>query len=182
MGSISRCCAKEASQGAVPHVPERDLASVLIRGKGNNWVFQIGSTLTTASASAVKIINVGSNGGTDDGLFWQVGSSATLGTTTDFEGNIMALASITLNTGATNHDGRALAQTAAVTMDTNTISIYSPPPDNGTLSGGLTFDDRGNVVPVGPSAGAVPEPGSFVLLASGLTCLFCLRKRFRSAV
>ena len=53
------------------------------------WVFQIGSTLTTASMSAINIINVGSNGGSDDGLFWQVGSSATLGTTTAFEGNIL---------------------------------------------------------------------------------------------
>ncbi len=75
------------------------------------WVFQIGSTLTTASASVVKIINVGSNGGSDDGLFWQVGSSATLGTTTAFEGNILAQASITLDTGATIDNGRALALT-----------------------------------------------------------------------
>ena len=121
------------------------------------WVFQIGSTLTTASASSVTIINPGTNGGSDDGLFWQVGSSATLGTTTAFEGNILALASITLNTGATIDNGRALAQTGAVTMDTNTISIASPPPNNGPgLSGGLAFDSNGNVV----VTATVPEPST----------------------
>ena len=155
------------------------------QGKNNAfWVFQIGSTLTTASASAVNIINVGSNGGSDDGLFWKVGSSATLGTTTAFEGNILALASITLNTNATIDNGRALAQMGAVTMDTNTVTITSPSPNNGTLSGGLTFDSNGNVVPIGPS-GAVPEPASFVLLGfgSGLVgLLLAFRKRLLTGV
>ena len=145
------------------------------------WVFQIESTLTTASASAVNIINAGSNGGTDDGLFWQVGSSATLGTTTAFEGNILALASITLNTGATIDNGRALAQTGAVTMDSNTISIFSPAPNYGTLSAGLEYDANGHVVPVGQSSASVPEPSALVLLASGLACLLCVRKRLSSA-
>jgi Ice-binding-like len=84
-----------------------------------DFVFQIGSTLTTASASSVLLINPGSG----DSVFWQVGSSATLGTTTDFYGNILALQSITLNTGATITCGRALALDAAVTMDTNTVDI-----------------------------------------------------------
>ncbi|MDI6741175.1 MAG: ice-binding family protein [Smithella sp.] len=111
------------------------------------WVFQIGSTLTTASASSVQVINFGSNGGFDDGLFWQVGSSATLGTSTAFEGNILALASITLNTTATIENGRALAQTGAVTMDTNTISNVCPidGPGNGGpgYTGGLEYDRAG---------------------------------------
>ena len=120
------------------------------QGKNNAfWVFQIGSALTTASNSAVQVINVGSNNGSDDGLFWQVGSSATLGTATSFEGNILALASITLNTTATILNGRALAQTAAVTMDTNTIENVCPPPNNGPgYSGGLEFNTNGNVVPI----------------------------------
>ena len=80
--------------------------------QGNNnafWVFQIGSALTTASGSSVSVINFGSNGGADDGVFWQVGSSATIGTSTAFEGNILALATISLNTTATILNGRALA-------------------------------------------------------------------------
>jgi hypothetical protein len=81
------------------------------------WVFQIGSTLTTASNSSVDIINSGS----ECNVFWQVGSSATLGTDTVFVGNILALTSITLNTGA-QMDGRALARNGAVTLDTNEVS------------------------------------------------------------
>lgn len=81
------------------------------------WVFKIGSSLTTASNSSVVFIN----GGQSCNMFWQVGSSATLGTTTAFAGNILALQSITLNTGA-SLDGRALARNGAVTMDTNTVT------------------------------------------------------------
>jgi len=86
------------------------------------YVFQIGSTLTTASNSSVDFINGG-----DDNVFWQVGSSATLGTDTAFEGNILALTSITLTTGASIDDGRALARTGAVTLDTNNIGTVPEP-------------------------------------------------------
>jgi hypothetical protein len=82
------------------------------------FIFQIGSSLTTASNSSVNIIN----GGSGCNVFWQVGSSATLGTATSFKGNILALTSITLNTGAIL-SGRALAHTGAVTLDSNTISL-----------------------------------------------------------
>jgi len=78
------------------------------------FVFKIGSTLTTASASSVVVIN----GGSACGVSWQVGSSATLGTTTSFLGNIVALTSITTNTGA-NVTGRALARNGAVTLSGN---------------------------------------------------------------
>jgi Ice-binding-like len=95
--------------------------TLTLNAQGNSnavFIFQIGSTLTTASNSSVNIIN----GGSACNLFWQVGSSATLGTTTSFIGNILALTSITLNTGA-GMSGRALAQTGAVTMDSNIVSI-----------------------------------------------------------
>jgi type VI secretion system secreted protein VgrG len=134
------------------------------------WVFQIGSALTTASASAVTMINPGPSNGANDGVFWQIGSSATLGTTTAFEGNILASASITLDTGATIENGRALAETGAVTMDTNTVSNVCPPDTPGYpgpgFSGGLVFNN-GAIV-------AVPEPGALVALAS-LAGLFVLR-------
>jgi type VI secretion system secreted protein VgrG len=84
------------------------------------FVFQIGSTLTTASSSAVNVINGGS--GTSCGISWQIGSSATLGTGTAFTGNIVALTSITMNTGASLGTGRVLARNAAVTMDTSSVS------------------------------------------------------------
>jgi hypothetical protein len=93
--------------------------TVTLDGQGNPnavFIFQIGSTLITASSSHVTL-----TGGTKaSNVFWQVGSSATLGTYSVFSGTIMALASITLTTGV-SIDGRALARTAAVTMDTNTV-------------------------------------------------------------
>jgi outer membrane autotransporter protein len=78
--------------------------------------FLIGSTLTTATGSMITLLNGGSNN-----VFWQVGSSATIGTGTKFVGNIIALTSITLTTGATL-DGKALAINGAVTLDTNLVN------------------------------------------------------------
>jgi hypothetical protein len=81
------------------------------------FIFQAASTLITASSSKVLLIN----GAQANNVFWQVGSSATLGTYSIFKGNILAQASITVTTG-TVIDGRALTQTAAVTLDTDTIT------------------------------------------------------------
>lgn len=82
------------------------------------FVFQIGSTLTTASASSVVLIN----GASPCNVYWQIGSSATLGTTTAFQGNVMTLADISLNDGATVN-GRLLARTAgAVTLINNVLN------------------------------------------------------------
>jgi hypothetical protein len=81
------------------------------------FVFKIGSTLTTASASSVVMIN----GASPCNVYWQIGSSATLGSTTAFQGNLMALTSITLNNGA-SVIGRALARNGAVTLDDNLLS------------------------------------------------------------
>lgn len=82
------------------------------------FIFKMASTLTTATASSVVL----TGGAQACNIFWQVGSSATLGGSTDFAGNILALTSITLVTGATV-DGRVLARNGAVTLDTNTITI-----------------------------------------------------------
>jgi hypothetical protein len=85
------------------------------------FIFQAGSTLTTASNSQVVLIN----GAQARNVFWQVGSSATIGTNSAFAGTILAYASITVTTGATV-DGRVLALTGAVTLDTNNIGFSQP--------------------------------------------------------
>ena len=95
-----------------------ELTGTLTLSGNGPFVFQIGSTLTTASASSVLLIN----GAQADNVFWQVGSSATLGTTTAFDGTILALASISLDDGA-SIVGRALALTGAVTMIDNNITV-----------------------------------------------------------
>jgi hypothetical protein len=91
-----------------------------LNAQGNGaavWLFKIGSTLTTASGSSVVV----SGGGSQCNVYWQVGTSATLGTATSFAGNILALSSISATTGA-NVIGRALARNGAVTLDTNNIT------------------------------------------------------------
>lgn len=94
--------------------------ALTLNAAGNSdavFVFQAGSSLTTASGSSVLL----ANGAQACNVFWQVGSSATLGTGSSFRGSIIALTSITLTTSATV-EGRVLARNGAVTMDTNTIT------------------------------------------------------------
>ena len=97
------------------------LTGTLILDGQNNpdavWIFQAGSTLTTAGSSVVQLIN----GAQACHVFWQVGSSATFGTSSDFTGHVLALTSITATTGAT-FKGQLLARNGAVTLDTNTIT------------------------------------------------------------
>ncbi|GAC1601196.1 MAG: hypothetical protein NVS3B6_11380 [Pseudarthrobacter sp.] len=107
-------------------------------GQGNPnsvFVFQVASGLTTASASSIIL----TNGAQACNVFWQVGSSATLGTASSFKGTILALTSITVATGATV-EGRALARNGQVSLDTNvfttpaciTAPTTSAPPTTGT--------------------------------------------------
>jgi type VI secretion system secreted protein VgrG len=116
------------------------------------FVFQIGSTLTAASNSLVSIININPIGDIDSGLFWQVGSSATIGTDSTFAGNIVALTSITLNTGASLDYGRALAINGAVTLESNWINT------------GNTYGGFADLTPI-------PEPGTYGLI--GTCVLLC---------
>ncbi len=81
------------------------------------WIFQADSTLLTATGSSVKL----QGGAQACNVFWQVGSSATIGTSTTFVGTVMALTSITVETGATV-DGRVLARNGQVSLDSNTIT------------------------------------------------------------
>ena len=122
---------------------------------GGPWIFQIGSTLTTATGSAV-LVN-GSNNCDGTNVFWQVGSSATIGTGTQFVGNILAFTSITL-TAFANVSGSALALNGAVTMDTNHVSVCG--------SGGAPFP-HGAIKVTGGGQIPVPDPNSVVPNATG---------------
>ncbi len=99
------------------------------------FVFQTDSTLITGSGSVVNLIN----GAQECNVFWQVGSSATLGSTTNFVGNILALTSITVANSVTVR-GRALARNGAVTLDNDTFTVptcnLSAPATTTTAAGG----------------------------------------------
>jgi len=143
---------------------------------GAIFVFQIGTALTTASASSINVIN----GDSGLSIYWLMGvtggagtGSATLGTTTSFAGNILALDSVTLTTGAQILCGRAFAQNGAVTMDTNVISNNCAAFDDGTRRsdfGSLGFSG-------GPEGAAgVPEPATMTLFGGALLLLLTRRK------
>jgi hypothetical protein len=142
-----------------------------------NFVFQIGTGLTTASSSSIQI----ENGNSTDGVFFEVGSSATLGTSTTFAGNILAGQSISLDTSASIVCGRAIALVGAVTMDNNTISDDCD--GGGDLGTGISdFGSTGfsgvasTATTLGtPSTLDVPEPASFFLLVMGLLGIVNLR-------
>jgi type VI secretion system secreted protein VgrG len=123
------------------------------------FVFIIGSTLTTGADSKIRIINTSlAREGADCGIYWVLGSSAVIGEGTDFEGNILAKTSITLNTGASIDHGRALSINGSVTLSGNTI-------DASDVSGGFGV--------------AVPEPATYALFGSSCALGFAMLARRR---
>lgn len=127
--------------------------TLTLDGGGNAnayWVFQMPTTLITSPGSFVDVINTGSGAG----VYWNVGSSATLDSGTTFAGNILASASISMNSGVTLSCGRALAHTGAVTLIADAINASHCTGTGGQgsagLSGGLTLLDNGVVAPLPP--------------------------------
>jgi type VI secretion system secreted protein VgrG len=121
------------------------------------FVFQVGTAFTTGSGSSVNVLN----GGPNSAIYWEIGSSATLGTSTSFAGNILVDQSITLNTAATILCGRAIALNGAVTMDNNTISNDC----SGTGNLGSGSSDFGSL---GFSGSAVPESSTWAMMVAGM--------------
>lgn len=171
--------------------------TLTLDGLGNanaGWVFQMESTLITSPNSVINVINTGDGAG----LFWNVGSSATIDVNTTFLGNILASESITINTLSTNLCGRALADNGAVTLDQNSLSGIC----SGILSGSdglnrgldVTTTPEGDMVVTflpfevignggnGGNGGPlpVPEPSTFALLSFGILGggLLRLKKRW----
>lgn len=112
------------------------------------FIFQASSDLVTASGSSVQLIN----GAQACNVYWQVGSSTTLGTSSTFKGTIMSLTASTVATAA-NIEGRVLARNAAVTLDSNTITRPTCT-TSGTTPGSGSGSDAGNAG--GSGAGATP--------------------------
>lgn len=124
------------------------------------FIFQAGSTLTTASSSTVALVG----GAQACNVFWQVGSSATLGTATTFVGSILALTDATLQTGA-SVQGRVLARNGQVSLDTNTITqttcSSNTPTATPTATPTSPPTSNGPTVPVGhPETGARAAGGN----------------------
>lgn len=138
------------------------------------FVFLIGSALTTASNSVVNILNSTAN----SGVYWRMGSSATLGTGSVFAGNLLADQSVALNTTASIQCGRAFALNAAVTMDTNTIS-------NDCFEATGTDSGQGDLGSAGfsgfpaslASIQTVPEPATLALFGIGAIALLGRRRQ-----
>ncbi len=161
--------------------------TVTLDAQGDNtavFIFQAGSTLTTASSSTVALIN----GAQACNVFWQVGSSATIGTSTDFKGTIMALTSIAAQNGAT-FDGRALARNGEVTLDNNTFiqgpcdnTVPTTPPTTPATPdtpADVTTTDADSLASTG-----VNEEIWFIaaaaVVAAGLATYLIIRKRRRN--
>lgn len=134
--------------------------ALVLDAQGQNsvaWVFQIGTAFTSSINSTVTIINLGSNGGSDLGIFWNAGSAVNIGANNQLAGNYLAGTSIVMG-GLSAGGGRALAL-AGISLDTNTINARGGLA-GGDYSGGLKYAPDGSVVLSGGSGGTtVIAPG-----------------------
>lgn len=124
--------------------------ALILDAQGQNnvsWVFQIGTTLTSSANSSVTVINLGTNGGADLGLFWNAGTDISLGANSDIAGNYISGTSITL--GVSADGGARLLALASISLDQNQIDAFGSP-GGGDWTGGFS---------------AIPEPASTLWLA-----------------
>jgi hypothetical protein len=117
------------------------------------WVFNFSAALTTAAGVSVEFTNLGSNGGSDYGIFWNAGTITT-GANNVLVGNYLAETAVTFGANS-NGSARALAL-EAVTLDTNTVDAFGGP-GNHDWSGGLMYNQSGDIVPI-------PEPAIYVTI------------------
>jgi len=150
---------KTLTPGVYTFSSSAQLTGALTLSGNGIFIFQMGSTLTTASNSSVLV----TNGAQGCGVFWKVGSSATLGSGTQFKGTIVALTSITMVTGATIIPGRALARNGAVTLDSNVINLPTGPCSAFSTSTVPTLAQTGS----GPTEGRFPW---VLVLIAGIAC------------
>jgi LPXTG-motif cell wall-anchored protein len=140
---------------------------LVLDGQGNNnavFIFQTDSTLITSSASTIELIN----GASECNVFWQVGSSATLGTGSVFVGNIMALTSISVQTGVVVH-GRALARNGSVTLDNDVFTQPSCVPATATQPPATTTTTTATTATTTPAGGVTTIPGPATTATPGAT-------------
>ena len=163
---------------------------LVLDGQGNSaavFIFETDSTLITGPGSSIELIN----GASECNIFWQVGSSATLATGSLFVGTVMALTSISVQTGAVVH-GRALARNGSVTLDNNVFTAPSCIPSTATApSTTTTVAPAATVAPVttipvspnvtlprtGNDVGPTPLIGSIALVVGAAALVLARRRR-----
>lgn len=151
---------------------------LVLDGQNNSsavFIFQTDSTLITGSGSSILLIN----GASECNVFWQVGSSATLGSGSVFVGNILALTSVTVESGVTVR-GRALARNGAVTLINDTFVAPScVPSSTSTTSPLVPTSLHGDIVQIPATGGTTGDTGlvAFAVLAVGVGAVLIARRR-----
>jgi sugar lactone lactonase YvrE len=131
------------------------------QGKNNVfWVFQIATALTTSINSSITVINLGSNGGSDDGIYWNAGSAINIGGNNAIAGNYLSGTSISFGT-TTSGSGRALAL-AGVSLNQTVIDAHGGPAGS-DWTGSLVLGPPGS--PASPSL--LPSPSCIAVDGSG---------------